>query len=259
MKRMLSCGFLIGAVLSICVTLCWAAGDDDNSIDLEMLERASRNYVRVIYHDANYSSPIPEKTKQDLTLWEERFFKLRITSLLLADNFEAAFNIPMLVRSRLDTDSAYSSYHASYTGGIIVDRRDFILKMINNLSSFTVSEVQNILTQFTTDKKFDKAVRLASAFAAKDNAQSSRWLNEIRDQATIEVENVARVIQALTSFPNLQIQERAKALAIINAFPGGDARRAHIQGEYDAIIFAPVPAVPSASALEFSRRVADSF
>lgn len=64
---------------------------------------------------------------------------------------------------------------------------------------------------------------------ATREANVNEWLNRICDQARVEVENIARVVQVLTSFPDLQAQERAKALAIINSFPAGDARRAHIQ------------------------------
>lgn len=249
--------FLVIVLLTICVLDCFAA-EDDNLIDKETLERASRNYVLVIYHDANYPIPTREAAADGLTTQEERFFKLRITFLLHSGKFEAAFRIPELVRSRLETDPYYSCYRASQNAGQSYDRKSYVIKMIDNLNAFVTTAVEDYYRTLLHDRKFSEVFELTDFYIRRKPAEATVWLEQVRSNVTARVENLARKVTLLSGVvPDLEAEERAQATAIIHSFPEDHELRTHLQERFDAILAAPPASVPDESQRTILRRMAD--
>jgi hypothetical protein len=102
-----------------------------------------------------------------------------------------------------------------------------------------------------------KTISISNICTEAYRTEHHRYLDTKRDQATLDVTHIARVVKALADFPDLQAVERARAMTIINTFPEGDARHAHIKRAYDAILAVAAPIVPGAAALAFARMAAD--
>lgn len=208
-------------------------------------------------HDV--STTFPQLKKEQLYA-STHFFD----SLIHRGNYEEAFRLPVVYRD-------CPKYAHSPTGGF-PQRSDLpataVAEITKNFLIYVDGQAPAVFDNFLRTSEYDQAYRFARAYGdifsevygenvttIRENALD--WLERIRHTSTTKVENIARVIQALDSFPDLQAEQQAQAASIIGSFPEGHELRIYLQDRFDIILASPRPPAPDESQRATLRKMAD--